>query len=208
MFRIAKKSRNIFPLFFDILEFCSTKHLFNSNVLYLWQVEALRRLQFGFSVDEVVSIMERCPSIIEYMDTDNILGKVKFLEEKVGFKKKEVRKVLLKYPAILTMKMTSVKEKVDFCVKNFNTDLDKIAKYPRILQSRFDRLKERCEYLEHEGIIGKDVKIRGWAFKGIAANSDVYFAGKIAHKPLKKLRDFQGKRKQDSESHLETSNSS
>jgi len=172
------------------------------------KVETLRRLPFGFSVDEVVSILERCPSIIEYTDASNIPVKVKFLEENIGFNKKQVRRILLKYPAILTMKMNSVKEKVDFCCNNFNTTLENVSKYPRILQSQLDRLKERSDYLEHVGVLQKDVKIKGWAFKGIAANSDVYFAEKIAHKPLKKLRDYQTSRKQLIESSLEKSSSS
>ena len=171
-------------------------------------METLRRLQFGFSVDEVVSILERCPSIIEYTDASNIPVKVKFLEEKVGFNKKQVRRILLKYPAILTMKMNTVKEKVDFCCNKFNTSLENVSKYPRILQSQLGRLRERYDYLEHIGVLQKDVKIKGWAFKGIAANSDVYFAEKIAHKPLKKLRDYQTSRKELIESSLEKSSSS
>ena len=164
----------------------------------------MRRLPFGFSVDEVVSILERCPDIIEYLNTNKMLEKVKFLEEKIGFSKKQVRKILLKYPAILTMNMINAKEKVDFCLKKFNSDLDKIARYPRILQSQMNRLKERYEYLEHEGIAAQDVKVRGWAFKGIAANSDVYFAERIAQKPLKKLRDFQTSRNQGVEATSDT----
>ena len=159
-------------------------------------------------MNDVVSIFERCPDIIEYLDAEKMLGKVKCLEKEVGFSKKQVRKILLKYPAVLTMSMTSIVEKINFCRSKFNIDLDEIVKYPRILQSRLDRLKQRYGYLEQEKIIGQDIKVRGWAFKGIAANSDVYFAEKIAHKPLKKLRDYQAKWKEDSKASLEISKSS
>lgn len=146
-------------------------------------------------MDEVVGILQRCPDMIEYLDTNNMMKKLRFLEEDIGFTKKQVRKILLKYPAVTTMNMTRVQEKVEFCTKKFNVDLEKIANYPRILHSKVDRLKERYEFLEGEGISGKDVKIRGWALKGIAANSDVCFAERIAQKPLKKLRDFQAKQR-------------
>ena len=80
--------------------------------------EALRRLQLGLSVNDVVSIFERCPDIIEYLDAEKMLGKVKCLEKEVGFSKKQVRKILLKYPAVLTMSMTSIVEKINFVVAN------------------------------------------------------------------------------------------
>eukprot|EP00795_Rhopilema_esculentum_P006436 gene6436-11880_t len=157
------------------------------------KVEALRRLPLGLSLEDVIGMVVRCPDIIEYLSTDKILEKISFLEKDIGFNKKQVRRIMIKSPAVLTMKMSNVKEKTDFCVKNFNVDLDKVAKYPRLFQCPMERFRQRHAFLEQEGLAGDDIKVKGWAFKAIAANSDVYFADKIAQRPLKKFRDFQEK---------------
>ena len=138
-----------------------------------------------------MDIIERCPDIIQYLSTDKIVEKVTFLQDKAGFNTQQIRRILLKCPAVLTMKMQNVKNKIDFCVTNFRLNLEKISKYPRVFQSPLDRVKERYAFLEQQKLTGEDIQIKGWAFKAVVANSDVYFAEKIAQKPLKKFRNFQ-----------------
>ena len=62
-----------------------------------------------------------------------------------------------------------------------------------------ERLKERYSFLKQGDLTSDDVKIKGWAFKALAANSDVYFASKIAQKPLKQFRDFQERTRVENE---------
>ena len=82
---------------------------------------------------------------------------------------------------------------------------DQVSKYPRVFQAPMSRLNERYLFLKQEGLIGDEIKIRGWAFKNLAANSDEYFAEKIAQKPLKKLRDFQERMRREQEKDLRLS---
>ena len=146
-----------------------------------------------------MDLIERCPDIIQYLSTDKILEKVKFLQVKAGFNTQQIRRILLKCPAVLTMNMQNVKDKIDFCVTNFHVNLEKISKYPRVFQSPLDKVKERFAFLEQQKLTGEDIQIKGWAFKAVVANSDVYFAEKIAQTPLKKFRNFQDKWKRKKE---------
>ena len=157
------------------------------------QVETIRRLPISLELEQIVDMIERCPDIIQYLSTDKIVEKVTFLQDKAGFNIQQIRRILLKNPAVFTMNMQNVKDKIDFCVKNFNVNLEKISKYPRVFQSPLDKVKERYAFLEEQKLTGVDIQIKGWAFKAVVANSDVYFAEKIAQKPLKKFRNFQDK---------------
>lgn len=154
-----------------------------------------------------MDIIERCPDIIQYLSTDKISEKVTFLRDKVGFNTQQIRRIVLKCPAVLTMKMQNVKDKIDFCLSNFRVNLEKISKYPRVFQSPLDKVKERYAFLEQEKLTGEDIQIKGWAFKAVVANSDVYFAEKIAQKPLKKFRNFQDKWRRNEEEVRETATS-
>eukprot|EP00794_Sanderia_malayensis_P009602 gene9602-10589_t len=155
------------------------------------KVEAFRGLQLSLSVSEIAGVLERCPDIIEYLTLEKLVDKVEFLLKKLNFSNKQVRRMLIKHPAILTMGKDSLKEKTNFLFASFNANHDLISKYPRALQCPIKRLRERYLFLKQEELAGNEIKVRGWALKTLAVNSDAYFAGNIAKKPLKRFRDFQ-----------------
>ncbi len=156
----------------------------------------MRGLQLGLSVSEIAQILERCPDIIEYLTLEKLINKTELLK-KIGFTAKQIRRIFIKNPAVLTVGKDSLKERTEFCISRFNLTHDQVSKYPRVLQCPMKRLEERYLFLKQEQLSGEDIKIRGWAFKILAVNSDEYFVEKVAQKPLKKFRDFQEQRKRE-----------
>ena len=113
----------------------------------------------GFTREDFKHIVDRHPKIFELSFQQNVLPKLLFLQELRAtaagdvFSEDEIRRLVVKYPAVLTLSLANIESKLNYLVDELQREGREILTCPTYLASSMEcKIVPRHRYLQTLGL--------------------------------------------------------